>query len=366
MKPARFAALSFSLLAALVALVALTPLGSAADAPLPRQLMTVGVPIPVPRAIGRFEQLLIDPKYRDLIAVHASSNELLFVNVDSGEIERRVLVGPGRGVAVDVYDGKIFVGTDDGYISQLNRRWLVENQRIYTNGPVGSVAFDPRNGRLYAVHAGGNEIWVIQGKTDKIQQFDVPVANGPRSIIYDSGSDRLYLNISSTNSVAVIDPNTNTVTGSLALGDVTDPTGIAVDAKGHRLFSAGSNGKVAIIDLTSGRLTGTVSVAPRTDQLAYDDALNKLYAASGIGLITVIADNGQAFDRIGDVTVPRGSHSLAIDPKTHNVWIAYGGDQNDFVVKLLPPTSPAPSASPAVSETAPPISTPGAPQPSGR
>ncbi|HZV78939.1 MAG TPA: YbaY family lipoprotein [Candidatus Binatus sp.] len=352
MKPSRLATLALSLAAALCVVVALAPGGRAAD--IPRQLMTVGAPIAVPRAIGRFEQLLIDPKYRDLLAVHASSNELLFVNIDSGEIERRVVVGAGRSVAVDVYDGKIFVGTDDGYISQLNRRWFVENQRIYTSGPVGSIAFDPKNGRLYATHAGGSEVWVIQGKTDKILQFTVQVPKGATSIVYDPVSDRLYQNITSINSVVVIDPNTNSVTATYPLGDVTDPTGIAVDGKGRRLFSAGGNGKVAIVDLTNGKVIGTVAIAPRSDQLAYDDTLNKLYAASGIGLITVMGETGEGFDRIGDVTVPRGSHTLAIDPKTHNVWIAYGGDQNDYVVKLSPPTSPAPSESPTAIGSAPP------------
>src|SRR5215469_17047504 len=122
------------LAAALVASYFAESRRAAADSDRP--IMTVGTPLPVPRSVGRFDYLTIDDKYRRLLAVHTSSNELLVVNIDTGEIERRVAVGPGHGIAVDVYDGKVFVGTDDGYISQLNRRWLVENERIYTNGPV--------------------------------------------------------------------------------------------------------------------------------------------------------------------------------------------------------------------------------------
>src|SRR5215472_3382366 len=176
-----------------IALAAITAWGAerrpASAADNDRPIMTVGTPIPVPRAVGRFDYLAIDEKYRRLLAVHTSSNELLVFNIDTGEIERRVAVGRGHGVAVDVYDGKVFVGTEDGYISQLNRRWLVEDQRIYTNGPVDAIVFDPRNGRLYADHADGTEVWVLQAKTDKLLQFPVAIGKGPQFIEYDPATD---------------------------------------------------------------------------------------------------------------------------------------------------------------------------------
>ncbi|HME82493.1 MAG TPA: YncE family protein [Candidatus Eremiobacteraceae bacterium] len=352
MRMPRFILLSLALAGMAIASLS-SPRDSHAADVTPRQLMTVAAPIAVPRAIGHFEQLAVDDKYRRLLAVHTSSNEMLVINLESGEVERRVTVGPGYGVAVDVYDGKIFVGTSDGYVSQLNRRWLVENQRIYTNGPVGATAFDPKNGKLYAAHADGAEDWVIAGKTDKLAQFPVAVPKGPSTIVYDPATDKLYQNITPASSVVVIDPTTNTVSATWTLGQATEPQGLAIDSKGKRLFSAGSNGKLAVLDLTSGQVTQTIDIPPRTDQIAYDPVLNKLYCASGTGLLTIIGDNGEAFDRIGDVTIPRGAHTLAIDAKTHNVWIAYGGDQNDYVVKLSPPASPSPSPPPATPTPAP-------------
>jgi YVTN family beta-propeller protein len=353
MRTPRIILISFALAGVAIAALTSPRDGHAADVTTTRQLMTVAAPIAVPRAIGHFEHLTVDEKYRRLLAVHTSSNELLVINLESGEVERRVTVGPGHGVAVDVYDGKIFVGTSDGYVSQLNRRWLVENQRIYTNGPVGSLAFDSKNGKLYAAHEDGAEDYVIQGKTDRLAQFPVQVPKGASTIVYDPVTDKLYQNVTPASSVVVIDPATNTVTATWPLGQATEPQGLAVDGKGRRLFSAGTNGKLAVIDLTSGQVTQTIDIPPRADQIAYDPVLNKLYCASGTGLLSVIGDTGDGFDRIGDVTIPRGAHTLAIDPKTHNVWIAYGGDQNDYVVKLSPPATPSPSPSPATPAPAP-------------
>jgi len=333
-----FAAL---LLAAAVASYGVTSRRAAEGAEGP--IMTVGAPVPVPRAVGRFDYLIIDEKYRRLLAVHTSSNELLVVNIDTGEIERRVAVGRGHGVAIDILDGKIFVGTEDGYISQLNRRWLVENQRIYTNGPVDAIVFDPRNRRLYADHADGTEVWVVQANADKLMQFPVTIDKGPEFLEYDPVSDKIYQNITSTNSVAVIDPGTNAVIASWPVAVARDLRGLAVDGKGKRLFTAGVNGKLAVLDLGTGQVIQTIDIAPRVDQIAYDPIADRLYCASGTGLLSVIGETGEGFGHIGDVPIPRGTHTLAIDPKTHNVWIAYGGDTNDYVMKISPPPSPSPS-----------------------
>ena len=329
------------LIAVLVAAYGVTSRRAVADSEQP--IMTVGTPLPVPRSVGRFDYLTIDEKYRRLLAVHTSSNELLVFNVDTGEIERRVAVGAGHGVAVDAYDGKIFIGTEDGYVSQLNRRWLVENQRIYTNGPVHAIVFDPHNGRLYADHADGTEVWVIQGKTDKLMQFPVVIGKGPQFLDYDPISDKIYQNITSTNSVAVIDPGTNTVVANWPVTGAKGLTGLAIDGRGKRLFTAGVNGKLAVLDLTSGQVTQVIDIAPRVDQIAYDPVASRVYCASGTGLLSVVGETNEGLAHIGDVPVPRGTHTLAIDPKTHNVWIAYGGDTNDYVLKISPPASPSPS-----------------------
>lgn len=317
-----------------------------------RPIMTVGTPIPVPRAVGRFDYLAIDEKYRRLLAVHTSSNELLVFDIDTGEIERRVSVGPGHGVAIDVYDGKVFVGTEDGYISQLNRRWLVEDQRIYTSGPVGALAFDPKNGRLFADHADGSEVWVVQARTDKLLQLPVSIAKGSEYLEYDPVSDKIYQNVTSNNSVQVIDPGTDSVVATWPLAPATDPRGLAVDGKGKRLFSAGANGKLVILDLTTGQVVRSIDIPPRVDQIAYDAGADKLYCASGTGVLAVLGETAEGFDHIGDVSIPRGTHTLAVDPKTHNVWIAYGGDQSDYVIKLSPPAG-SPSPSPGSASSAP-------------
>src|SRR6516225_9856480 len=94
------------------------------------QLLSAAPAIAVPREAGHFGYLTVDGQYRRLLAAHTSSNDLLVVNLDSGEIERRVRSGAGHGVALDVKHGKIFIGTEDAIVNVGHRKFWFKNDRI--------------------------------------------------------------------------------------------------------------------------------------------------------------------------------------------------------------------------------------------
>jgi len=67
----------------------------------------------------------------------------------------------------------------------------------------------------------------------------------------------------------------------------TKPHGSALDAQGNRLFVVGANGKLVSIDLKFGKVTSSVDIAAKVDQIAYDAELKRVYCASGEGVISV-------------------------------------------------------------------------------
>jgi hypothetical protein len=40
---------------------------------------------------------------------------------------------------------------------------------------------------------------------------------------------------------------------------------------------------------------------------------------------------------IGNIATPPGAHTLAVDPATHAVWIAYAKENESFLCKLSVP-----------------------------
>ncbi|MBV8594693.1 MAG: hypothetical protein JOZ50_00420, partial [Candidatus Eremiobacteraeota bacterium] len=147
-------------------------------------------------------------------------------------------------------------------------------------------------------------------------------------------------------------PKVNRIIANWHAAPATQLHGLAVDSVTHRLFTAGDNGKLAVLDATSGAVITTVDIAPSVDQIAFDPGLRRVYCASGLGLLSVVQETATGAEHIADITVPRRTHSVAVDPVTHAVWVAYGASDDDYVMKLLPPagataaSTPAPSASP--------------------
>jgi hypothetical protein len=39
---------------------------------------------------------------------------------------------------------------------------------------------------------------------------------------------------------------------------------------------------------------------------------------------------------LGSVPMPKGTHSVAVDPTTHQVWIVYADDQHSYAQAFAP------------------------------
>jgi DNA-binding beta-propeller fold protein YncE len=311
---------------------------SGADAPA---ALTAQQPVLLQRAPGSFDYLNFDDQLRRMLAAHTGSRTFDVVDVNNSEVLRQEAVGEGHGVALDVKDGKYFVGTSrPPAVIVVNRKFMVKDDQIPAGGPIDAIAFNPKNGMLYA-DRGDQSVVVIAAKSNKVYTT-IPIGGDLEYIVYDPVTDRVYQNVESTNSIAVIDPNTNRVVATWPIAPATSPHGLAVDSATHRLFSAGANGKLAVVDATSGAVITSVDISPNVDQIAFDPGLRRVYCASGLGVLSVVQETASGAEHLADITVPRRTHSVTVDPTTHAVWIAYGAPDNDYAMKLLP-GAPSPS-----------------------
>ena len=135
----------------------------------------------------------------------------------------------------------------------------------------------------------------------------------------------------------VIDPATNSVTATWSTLPATSPHGQAVDSATGRVFVVGSNGILVAIDMKTGAVIAQAPVTPRVDQIVFDPSTMRVYCASGTGVVSVVQETTAGLAAMADVVVPEHAHTITADPATHNVWIAYGGRQDDFIMQLTPP-----------------------------
>jgi len=326
-----------------IAGAALASWAQAADVPP----LTAQPPVLLPRAPGRFDYLVVDDKLHRLLVAHTGSRSFDVVQMPGGTVLRQVDVGEGHGIAVDTKDGKYFVGTSrQPALNDVNRKNLVLQNRIVMPGAIDAVTIDTKSSTIYAVDADSGQIVVLSGKTDKVVAT-ITIGGDLEYIEYDPVADRIYQNIVKPAAVAVIDPSRNAVVANWPAAPAADLRGLAVDGPAHRIFSAGGNGKLVMLDSTNGSVVASADIASGVDQIAYDPGNRRVYCASGTGELSVVQVHDATLESLGSITIPRRTHSVTVDPSTHDVWVAYGAADNDYIMKLVAaPASPVPAAQP--------------------
>ena len=322
--------ISFAGLCAAALLLSLAPANAA-----PAHLKA-DEPILVPDSKGRFDFIQVDSVARRLLANHTQNATLDVFDLDSGKLLKHCATGAAQGVGVDEKGGKYYVGVSkEQKLVTIDAKTLEKTGEVALTGPADDALFCPKNGRVYVCHDDGKEVWVIDPAAGKIVA-SVAIGEAPEVLVYDAGAGRIYQNIKTTAMVSVIDPATNKVEHDWSVQPATGPHGLAFDPATHRLFVAGANGKLAVLDSASGKLITTVAIPNGVDQIAIDTALQRIYCPSGNGTLTVIQETAAGAESAGELPIAKGCRSVAVDPKTHAVWIAYAEGEKSFIRRFTP------------------------------
>ncbi len=232
---------------------------------------------------------------------------------------------------------------------------------------VHGIAVVADRGLGFASSSGDNVVGVFDLKTNQLLQ-KIPAGDDPDAIIYDEAAHLVYVgnhdgktgmlidpaslkvvatialggepeypqadpqtgliyqNLEDTSELVVIDPTKQTVVKRYKLDPGEGPTGLALDAADHRLFSATTNRKLIVMDTDSGKIVATLPIGAGCDGAGYDPELRRVYTANSIGTMTVIQqDSPDQYRVLEDAKTHLVGHSLVVNPATHRVYVTYGG-----------------------------------------
>src|SRR5579862_8801894 len=213
---------------------------------------------------------------------------------------KQIKVGPGL-------DGIMYDEPDDKII-------LTNHSR-----PVGTLtAIDPKSGDIVAT----------------VELEDT----APEGAAAD-GKGHIFVNNEGKNTIQVIDVKTWKATQSWPLAPCEGPTGIAYDKGSNRIFS-GCNNTSVVVDPTTGKIVATIKNGTRVDALGWDPSKKLIYIPNGgEGNVTVVhQDSPDKYTTVATVDTFAGAKTIAVDPKTHNVYL--------FQPERGPAAPPAPGAPP--------------------
>jgi YVTN family beta-propeller protein len=208
-------------------------------------------------------------------------------------------------------------------VFDLNSNKLL--QKIPAGDDPDAIIYDDQAHLVYVGNHNGKTGMLIDPATLKVVAT-IPLGGEPEYPQADPETGLIYQNLEDTSELVVIDPQKQAVIKRYKLDPGEGPTGLALDAANHRLFSTAGNRKLIVLNTETGSIVAVLPIGPGVDGAGYDPTLRRVYTANGVGTMTVIQqDSPDQYHVLENAATHFGGHSLVIDPATHRVYVAYFG-----------------------------------------
>jgi DNA-binding beta-propeller fold protein YncE len=301
------------------------------------ELLTPAAPIKLTGTKGKFDFIAIDAERRRLLAAHTGNGTLDVIDLEKGELVKAIPTGAAQDCAVDAKGKRYLVSVSKpAQVAIVDAESLAVTGTVPLDGPADLLAIHPISGRAYVDHDDGKHVWVVDaGHKQIVATVDLPT-DSPEDLAFDPSGERLFQAMKTAATMEVIDVASNKVIATWPTAPATAPHGIALVPEAKAIAIAGGNGKLVLMSQTDGTVLATGDIPLRVDQIAYDEKSHRLYCASALGQMAVFEVESGQLKKLGDAATAEGARSVAIDPKTHSVWIAYARGEESFVQAFRP------------------------------
>ncbi len=220
----------------------------------------------------------------------------------------------GRGFVTDGKDAKLLV---------IDLKANTVLGKIDAADDADGIIYDAGSDRVLVSCGDAGQLLVLdphaEPSTAKVEKVDL---GGKPEFLAADGKGRAYVCINDKNLIAVIDLKTLKVVDRWACGTGTEPTGLAIDPKGGRLFVGCHNQKLVIMSTADGKALGELPIGKGNDACAFDPGTGDAFASCGDGTTTIAHEASTGQFAVKQVIQTRpGARTLAIDPMTHALYL---------------------------------------------
>lgn len=272
-----------------------------------------------------------------------SGNQLYVTGESGGDVYRITLppdqqpagarvasmAGPpaAHGVALLPADTTAFVSRSEANsVDVFDSQALRIVDQIPVEDDADAILYDPQTELIYVASGDAHMATLIDPKARTVVAT-IQLGAKPEFQALDPKAHLLYQNLQDINSVAAIDLSKRQITEKWPLEGCNGPTGMALDSPGQHLFiGCNHNNKLVVFDLVTHHVIAALPVGGGPDSVAFDAGLRRIYVTGKSGVMTVVDQNNDDTYRVMDrVRLHYGAHTLAIDPASHKVFVAYAG-----------------------------------------
>jgi DNA-binding beta-propeller fold protein YncE len=271
---------------------------------------------------GGWDYIIVDGAARRLYI--SRSTRVMVIDTDSGSSVGEISPTKGvHGIALAPDLGRGFTSNGaDNTATIFDLKTLKVIGTAKTGNTPDAIIYDPASHRAFTFNGRSNDATAIDGKTGEVAGT-IPLGGRPEFAAAD-GKGNVFVNIEDKNEVVAIDSKKLTVKSRWPLAPGEEPTGMAIDTKNHRLFiGCGGNEKMIVMDSENGKVVADLPIGKGCDATGFDPATGTAFSSNGQdGTLTVIhEDSPDKFTVVENATTQRGARTMAVDTKTHHVFL---------------------------------------------
>jgi len=214
-------------------------------------------------------------------------------------------------------------------LSTASGQWLETTIHLPDSSEPYAICYSSVSNKVYCANRVTNSVAVIDGETNAILTI-VTVDTGPTALCYNPNDNKVYCtNIGvgpmHDGKLTVIDCMTDSVIATLATG--FGPCALCYDSVENKIYCANGNSSTAtVIDGATDTIIATVPVGDGPGLVCYNSANNKVYFAycGYVGEVTVI--DGATDTIVATVVVGNFPSALCYNPARNKVYCANDWD----------------------------------------
>ena len=265
---------------------------------------------------GGWDYILYDPDGDRLFIAHNS--RILVVDASSGKQIGEIPATGAHGVAL-VPEKNLGFSTNGraGTVTAFDLKTLKPVAEIKAGENPDAIIYDPHSKHVLVMNGRSKDLMAIDPAQLKVVAT-VPL--GGKLEFAATDATHVYVNVEDTGEIAAVETKTWKPTQRWKLPDCEEPSGLAIDSATGHLFTVCGNSKMLVVDSKDGKILATVLTGDGTDAAAFDPALKLAFASNGDGTLSVVQTSG-GYKLLENVKTQRGARTMALDPKTHRIFL---------------------------------------------
>jgi DNA-binding beta-propeller fold protein YncE len=269
---------------------------------------------------GGWDYLTADAAARRLYI--SRGTHVIVLDLDSGKTVGDIADTPGvHGIALAPELGRGFVSNGrEGTVSIFDLKTLATTSKVKVGENPDAILYDPATKRVFTFNGRSQDSTAFDAAKGTV--LGTIKLDGKPEFAASDGKGEIFVNIEDKSELTAIDPSKLEVKAKWPLAPCESPSGLSIDRKNRRLFVGCDNKMMAVVNADTGKVLATPVIGDGVDATTFDDETGLAFASCGEGVLTVVREESpDKFSVAENVPTQPGARTLALDSKTHNVYV---------------------------------------------